>query len=70
VSPPERTVVILVRAWTEAGSDVVQARIIRSDAGPGSQQVGTAVSGVDEICEVVRHWLEPLTMGADPATDC
>ena len=51
--------VLVLRAWVEPDSPgEVRARLI-SNTGGEDVTVGTA-TGIDEVCELVRHWLRRL----------
>jgi hypothetical protein len=64
---PERTALILVRAWAEPRSESFDARLIGVVDLLGGHETSAAASSVDEVCELVRAWLTPLTASADQA---
>jgi hypothetical protein len=64
---PERTALILVRAWAEPDSEHVHARLIGVVDLLSGHETSAAAYGVDEVCELVRAWLTPLTAAADQA---
>jgi hypothetical protein len=55
----ERAAIIVVRAWTGNTADDVRARLIRADADGTETDVAKA-RGIDDVCSVVRAWLETL----------
>lgn len=54
----ERTGVLVLRVWIEAGSDEFRARVTaESELGTGERE--TAVAGsLEEIIEFIRVWVE------------
>jgi hypothetical protein len=60
---PEKTALILVRAWAEPGSEHMEARLIGVVDLLGGHETTAAACSVDEVCELVRAWLTPLTAG-------
>jgi hypothetical protein len=57
VTPPERASVLVIRAWTDRQTGV-RARLLAGEKPAGS---GSATaSGIEDICAMVRSWLEAL----------
>ena len=65
--PKKRTGVLVLRAWRESGV-AVRARITHTADVLSDTQTSVAASGVDDICEVVRTWLELFERGDDSVT--
>lgn len=70
----ERTAVLVLRAWIRDGEGLRARIIVSDDVLSGSEttmlagsQHSLAASGVDEICLMVRGWLEPLAREAGEA---
>lgn len=60
VEIPERPVALLViRAWTEEASPSdLRCRVLWTWTAIGGQTHAQAFNSVDDVCEVVRRWLE------------
>jgi hypothetical protein len=57
----ERTGVLVLRAWVEANSDNgLRVRITRTTPGGTTEAVISAAATVDDVCTIVRSWLEEL----------
>jgi hypothetical protein len=61
VTPPERTAVLIVRAWRESPEGTVRCRIVLSDDISMAAQRSLAASGTEEVCAIVRDWLEGVS---------
>lgn len=48
---------VVVRVWVECGVDGLRARITEVDELGADAEVTRTVSGIDEICEIVRAFL-------------
>lgn len=53
----ERAGVIVVRAWLE-GDGRVRARVTATDLAMTQENKSASAEGIDEIADLVRHWLE------------
>jgi hypothetical protein len=56
---------LVLRVWCEGGDGRLRARITDSSDVFSGEQRTLAAGGVDEICAVVREWLERLDGTAD-----
>jgi hypothetical protein len=66
-SSQERTGVLILRAWAEGNEeDGLRVRIIRSIQGDTTEPVSKAAATVDDVCTVVRSWLEELLHEQEP----
>jgi hypothetical protein len=52
--------VLIVRAWRDSSETTVRCRILLSDDVLTGTQRSVAASGTDEVCAVVREWLEDV----------
>lgn len=53
--------VLIVRVWSESGSDDLRARVIDASDGEESLNATVAVAaGIDDIVAVLRAWLEQI----------
>jgi hypothetical protein len=60
----ERTGVLVLRAWVEAGEEAnLRVRIIWLVQGDAAEPVSTAAATIDGVCMTVRSWLEDLLYG-------
>jgi hypothetical protein len=58
---PERTAVLVIRAWIEGEPPTLRMRITHTlDVSLGEDE-STAAASVDEACAIVRRWLEELS---------
>jgi hypothetical protein len=55
---PDRTAVLVIRAWTEPGLGGLRARITRSVDISRSDEMVSSAGSIDEVCGQVRGWLE------------
>jgi hypothetical protein len=61
-----RSGVLLLRVWTEGPAPVaLRVRITHLLDVTESRQVVVTASSVDEVCIVVREWLEGIVAGGD-----
>ena len=52
---------LVLRAWVESdGEDGLRVRITRSVQGCTTEPISNASTSINEVCEVVRSWLEKL----------
>jgi hypothetical protein len=64
----ERHELMILRAWLEADAGRgLRVRITRVDHDRPNQPEITAMASIDDVCTLVRRWLETLLEGA--ATD-
>jgi hypothetical protein len=68
VTITERTAVLVVRAWRDAADSGVRCRILLSDDVLSGAERSIAASGADEVCDVVRAWLDGVASGDAPVT--
>lgn len=62
----ERTGVLVLRAWIEAGEEPnLRVRIIRLVQGDAAEPVSLATVTIDGVCLTVRSWLEDLLCGLE-----
>ena len=62
----ERTGVLVLRVWVEAGvRHGLRARITRTVPGGSTESITSAAATVDGVCTVVRRWLEELLPGRE-----
>jgi hypothetical protein len=60
----ERSGVLIVRAWVEAGAmPGLRARITQSHDLTSTEQTVTTTSDIDDILSTVRGWLDALLSG-------
>lgn len=52
----------MVRAWLEHGVDGLRARIVEVDELGASREVTHTATGIDEICAIVRDFLQRFTV--------
>ena len=65
-SDPERTSLIILRAWTEPDHvNRLRVRIIRLGQDDAAGAVEQACASVDEACAVIRAWLMALEGGPE-----
>ena len=62
---PDRTAVLVIRAWTEPGLRGLRARITRSVDISQLEEVVSSAGSIDEVCGQVRRWLEAF-LGQPP----
>lgn len=62
---PERTGLLIVRAWIEAGDEGLRARITRVLDLAAPEEVVVAVAGPAEVLATVRAWLDDFTGARD-----
>ena len=68
----ERHQVMILRAWVEPGtSQGLRVRITRVSEDQPDQPEVTAMAAIDDVCDLVRGWLETLLQGTagDAAED-
>lgn len=60
-NPTDRTGLFIIRAWIEAGSvEPLRAQIrLTTDVSAGFERTLT-LSGVEEVCAMVREWLADI----------
>lgn len=64
-STTDRTGVLLVRLWIEANHETsLRARITQSLDTMAIEQSVAVASSSDEICKVVKQWVDDFTSGA------
>jgi hypothetical protein len=62
----ERTEVLVLRAWVEAGEEPnLRVRIIRLVQGDAAEPLSAAAATIDGVCVTVRSWLEDLLYGLE-----
>lgn len=62
----ERTQVMILRAWAEAGSHPrLRVRVTRVSQDRASQPAISAAATIDGVCGLVRAWLEGLLGDTD-----
>lgn len=54
----ERTGVLVLRVWIEAGTDEFRARITAESELGAEERVTVVASSLDEIIEFVRRWVQ------------
>lgn len=60
-APKARTALLLVHAWVERQPNAqLRARITRTEDIRTPELATTAVASIEEVCEIVRIWLEEL----------
>jgi hypothetical protein len=57
VAPAERASVLVIRAWNDRQTGV-RARLLAGEEPAGTRSA--TASGIEDICGVVRKWLEAL----------
>jgi hypothetical protein len=57
---------LLLRVWREDHQLV--ARILETQDVMTGKQTSRAAAGIDQICEIVRSWLESVASGDDSVT--
>jgi hypothetical protein len=62
----ERTGVLVLRAWVEGGDAGLRVRVIQSTEGAAAEPASSVSATVDDVCALVRAWLEDLVHGAPP----
>lgn len=60
---PERVGVLVIRVWLETGAPQPRARIIARVNLDDAREMTYATSSVDEVCELVRHWMTEFLAG-------
>ena len=65
-SPPgERTAVFVIRAWIEGEPPSLRTRMTRTFDVTAANETTEASASVDEVCSIVRRWLEQLQEPGD-----
>jgi hypothetical protein len=64
---PERTALLIVRAWIEIGDGGLRARITRVLDLAAPDEVVATVAGAEEVLGVVRSWLDDFAARRDAA---
>jgi hypothetical protein len=54
----DRSAALLLRVWTEEGSDQFRARLMAVGSGQGSDRTVALASSPDEVLEAVGRWLD------------
>ena len=54
----ERTGVVILRVWIEAGTDEFRARMTAETALGSGERVTAVAASLDEILEFIRRWVE------------
>jgi hypothetical protein len=63
-SPP--TGYLAMTVWIDADPSVgARVRILRSGPGKLGEEVAAYAATAEEVCDIVRAWLEPLLAGGD-----
>ena len=62
-----RTAVLVLRVWTSDG-EALRARIVTSEDVTRGGERSVAATEVDDICAIIRGWLEPLARQAGTPT--
>lgn len=58
----DRTGVMIVRIWIDQDAEVgLRARITRTLDSTGAEQDVTIAAHVDDVCEVVRRWVDEFS---------
>ena len=60
----ERTGVLVLRVWIEAGTDEFRARITAERELGGEERVTAVAGSLDEIIEFVRRWVDEFVATA------
>jgi hypothetical protein len=66
--PRRRTGVLVLRVWRE-DDETLRARITHTADVLSGTRTNVAAVGVDDICGVVRAWLQLFERGDDAVTD-
>jgi hypothetical protein len=66
--PRRRTGVLVLRVWCE-DDETLRARIMHTLDVVSETRTNVAAAGVDDICGVVRSWLELFERGDESVTD-
>jgi hypothetical protein len=64
----DRSAALLLRVWTEQGSDQFRARLMAIDSGQGSDRTVALASSPDEVLEAVGRWLDEY-LRREPSPD-
>jgi hypothetical protein len=64
VSPSERTGVLVLRVWIEAGSESgLRARITTEDELGSQERVSVVAGSVEQVVELVEQWVQGFVSG-------
>jgi hypothetical protein len=60
----ERTGVLVLRVWIEAGSDEFRARITAESELGSADRVTAVAASMEEILDFIRDWVDEFLAGA------